>query len=132
MVSNKCWTDGARALYSDIGQSNFGTGELRHKKFGTNFEKFHLLRHKSLTSAHVIFFHGAEVNIPIELGAEVNIGCRSPQVGAEVTRAEHRLLPLFKRPSSFPSLHRALSETVNFELDSSIKIVIFDIFVNLT
>ena len=58
--------------------------ELR-VNFGTNFEKFHLLRHKSLTSAHVIFLHGAEVNIPIELGAEVNTGCRSPQVGAEVT-----------------------------------------------
>ena len=42
--------------------------ELR-VNFGTNFEKFHLLRHKSLTSAHVIFLHGAEVNIPIELGA---------------------------------------------------------------
>ena len=47
--------------------------ELRHK-----FRKI------SLTSAHVIFLHGAEINIPIELGAEVNIGCRSPQVGAEV------------------------------------------------
>ena len=44
----------------------------------------HQFRKISLTSAHVIFFHGAEVNIPIELGAEVNIGCRSPQVGAEV------------------------------------------------
>ena len=54
--------------------------ELRHK-----FRKI------SLTSAHVIFLHGAEVNIPIELGAEVNTGCRSQQVGAEVTRAEHRL-----------------------------------------
>ena len=39
---------------------------------------------------------------------------------------------MFKRPSSSRSLHRSLSETVNFELDSSIKIVIFDIFVNLT
>ena len=27
----------------------------------------------------------------MELGAEVNIRWRSPQVGAEVTRAEHRL-----------------------------------------
>ena len=27
----------------------------------------------------------------MELGAEINIRCRSPQVGAEVTRAEHRL-----------------------------------------
>ena len=26
---------------TSIGQSNFGTGELRHKNFGTNFEKFH-------------------------------------------------------------------------------------------
>ena len=25
----------------NVGQSNFGTGELRHKNFGTNFEKFH-------------------------------------------------------------------------------------------
>ena len=47
------------------------------------------------TSAQVInfdtlLFHGAEVNISIKLGAEVNIRCRSPQLGAEVTRAEHR------------------------------------------
>ena len=28
--------------------------------------------------------HYAEVNIPMKLGAEVNIRCRSPQVGAEV------------------------------------------------
>ena len=54
--------------------------------FGTNS-----FRHKSLTSAHVILLHYAEVNIPMELSAEVNIRCRSPQVGAEVTRAEHRL-----------------------------------------
>ena len=27
----------------------------------------------------------------MELGAEVNVRCRSPQVGAEVTYAEHRL-----------------------------------------
>ena len=47
--------------------------------FGTN-----QFRHKSLTSAHVILLHYAEVNIPMELGAEVNIRCRSPQVGAEV------------------------------------------------
>ena len=49
------------------------------------------LRHKSLTSAHVILLHGAEVNISIKLGAEVSIRCRSPQIGAEVTHAEHRL-----------------------------------------
>ena len=58
--------------------------------FGTNFEKFHLLRHK-LTSVQVINFgtrlivsHGAVVYIPILLGAEVNIWCRGPQVGAEI------------------------------------------------
>ena len=50
----------------------------------------------SSTSAQVINFdlillHGAEVNISIELGAEVNISCRSSQHGAEVTRGEHRL-----------------------------------------
>ena len=50
--------------------------------FGTN-----KLRHKSLTWAHVVLLHGAEVNIWIELGAEVNILCQSPQLGAEVTRA---------------------------------------------
>ena len=33
------------------------------------------------TSAHVMLLHGAEVNIR----------CRSPQVGAELTRARHRL-----------------------------------------
>ena len=51
-----------------------------------DFVKFQVieLRHK-VTSAHVIFLHGAVVNIPIEPGAEVNVGCRSPQVGAEVT-----------------------------------------------
>jgi len=57
------------------GTETFGRGELRHKNFGTYFEKFHLLR----------------PNIPMELGAEVNIRCRSPQFDAEVTRAEHRL-----------------------------------------
>ena len=50
------------------------------------------LRHKSLTSAHEILLHGAEVNISIKLGAEVSIKCRSPQIGAEVTHAEHRLV----------------------------------------
>jgi len=35
--------------------------------------------------------HYAEVKIPMELGAEINITCRSPQIGAEVIRAEHRL-----------------------------------------
>ena len=30
--------------------------------------------------------HYAKVNIPMELGVEVNIKCRSPQVGAEVRR----------------------------------------------
>ena len=47
------------------------------------------------TSAHVINFgtrilHGAEVKISTELGAEFNIWCRSLQLSAEVTRAEHR------------------------------------------
>ena len=35
--------------------------------------------------------HYAEVKIPMELSVEINIKFRSPQVGAEVTRAEHRL-----------------------------------------
>ena len=56
--------------------------ELRHK-FRHEKSAQTSARKISLTSAHVIFLHGAEVNIPIELGAEVNIGCRSPQVGAE-------------------------------------------------
>ena len=43
------------------------------------------------TSAHVMLLHGAELYIAIEVGAEVNIRCRSPQVGAELTRAQHRL-----------------------------------------
>ena len=43
--------------------------------------KRHKFRKMSLTSAHVLIIHDAEVNI----------GCRSPQLGAEVTRAEHRL-----------------------------------------
>ena len=47
--------------------------------FGTNW-----FRHKSLTSAHVMLLHYAEVKIPMELGAEINITCRSTQVGAEV------------------------------------------------
>ena len=41
--------------------------ELRHNNFGTRF------------------LHGAEVKISIELGAEFNIWCRSPQLGPEVT-----------------------------------------------
>ena len=54
------------------------------------------LRHQIQTSAQVInvgtlLFHGAEVNISIELGVKVNNWCRSPQLGTEVTRAEHRL-----------------------------------------
>ena len=48
-----------------------------------------------------ILLHYAEVNIPMELGAEVNI--KSPNLGAEVTRAEHRLPPygLFMMGLSF-------------------------------
>ena len=46
------------------------------------------------TSAQIlknfILLHYAEVNIPVEIGAEAYIRRRSPQVGAEVTRAEHR------------------------------------------
>ena len=38
-----------------------------------------------------MLLHGAELYIVIEVGAEVNIRCRSPQVGAELTRAQHRL-----------------------------------------
>ena len=51
------------------------------------------LRHKSLTSAHVILLHGADVNISIKLDAEVNIRCRSPQLGAEVTAVPKLLVP---------------------------------------
>ena len=48
------------------------------------------------TSTQVIYFgtllfHGPEVNISIEFSAEVNIYCRSQQLGAEVTLVEHRL-----------------------------------------
>jgi len=47
--------------------------ELRHK-----FQNF------SLTSAHIIILHYAEVKIPMKLAAKVTIRCRSPQDGAEV------------------------------------------------
>ena len=40
----------------------------------------------TLTTAHVIIFHIAEVNIPMELGADWQ--CRS-YFRTEVTRAEH-------------------------------------------
>ena len=48
--------------------------ELRHKNFGTR------------TSAQAI-----NIGTLLFRSAEVNIWCRSPQPGAEVTRAEHRL-----------------------------------------
>ena len=44
--------------------------ELRHNNFGTDFENFHQLRHKSLTSALSFYM---VPNISIELGAYVNI-----------------------------------------------------------
>ena len=56
------------------------------------------------TSAQVInfgtlLFHGAQVNISIKLGAEVNIWCRSPQLGAEVTAVPKLLVPNIDCPS---------------------------------
>jgi len=63
---------------------NFGTRtSTQISKHFINFGKYKFW-HKSLTSAHVILLHYAEVNIPMELGAEINITCRSPQVGAEL------------------------------------------------
>ena len=56
-----------------------------------NFINFSI---SNFSSAHVIILHDAEVIISIELDAEVNVRCRSPQVAAEVTRAEHRF-PFF-------------------------------------
>ena len=56
------------------------------------------LRHKSLPSAHVILLHDAEVNISIELGAEVNIRYRSPQLGAELTSVPKLLMSNIDRP----------------------------------
>ena len=43
----------------------------------------------------MLSFYVAEVNIPMEFATEVNIGCRSPQFGAEVTHGEHRLTRIF-------------------------------------
>ena len=59
---------------------------IPYESYGKNrvTELRHKFRKISLTSAHVILLHYAEVNIPIELGADVNIRCRSPQVGAEI------------------------------------------------
>ena len=61
--------------------------ELRHKNFGTNFEKISLTSaqviNKSWASSHVTILHGGEVNMPTKLGAESNIWCRSPQLGDE-------------------------------------------------
>ena len=72
------------------------------------------LRHQILTSAQVnnfgtLLFHGAEVNISIELGVEVNIWCRSPQLGAEVTAVLKLLVPnidcpLYYRPRDVSDL----------------------------
>ena len=67
--------------------------ELRH-----GWTSAQELRHQIWTSAQVInfgtpLFHGAEVNISIEIGAEVNIWCRSPQVGTEVTNVPKLLVP---------------------------------------
>ena len=50
--------------------------------------------------------HYAEVNIPMELGAEISIRCRSPQVGAEVIPSRSRL----PRPDLGPD-----QEQQNFE-----------------
>ena len=78
---------------------NLGTGTSAQIpkifiNFGTN--KF---RHKPLTSAHVILFHYAQVNIPMELGAEVHR--LVPKLfRAEVTRAEHRLSQKRTPPSN--------------------------------
>ena len=57
--------------------------ELRHGWTSAQ-ELRHRFRKISLTSAQVILLHHAEVKISMELGAEINITCRSPQVGAEV------------------------------------------------
>ena len=49
------------------------------------------------TSHYVILLHGAEVNISIELGAEVNIWYRSQQLVAEVTSMPKLLVPNIDR-----------------------------------
>ena len=67
------------------------TGKRTSAQISKNFINFvtNKLRPKSLTSAHVIILHGAEVNIRIELGAEVtsvskflvpNIDCPDQQM----------------------------------------------------
>ena len=68
------------------------------------------LRQMPLTSARIILLHYAEVKIPIELGAEVNIRCRSPQVGAEVIPCRSYSC----RTSIAPSEREALSERAYF------------------
>ena len=63
----------------------------------------------------------AEVHIPIELGAEVNIRCRSPQVGAEVIRAEHRTVSTrWKQNFSKPNgkHHKRAGSIMHFEFTS--------------
>ena len=65
--------------------------ELRHGWTSAQ-ELRHKFRKISLTSAHVILLHRAEITISIELGAEVNIRCRSPLVGAEVTSVSKLLV----------------------------------------
>ena len=51
--------------------------ELRHQNFGT--------KSKPVINFGTSLLQGAEVNNSIELGTEVNIWCRSSQLGAEVT-----------------------------------------------
>ena len=67
-------------------RGEFRVTELRHK-----------FRKLSLTSAHVILLHYAEVNIPMELGAEVH------RLVPKLFRAEHRLprrIHLYFQPCS--------------------------------
>ena len=78
-------------------------------KLGAEVQRVNELRHKNI---------GAKYKISIELGAEFNIWCRSPQLGADVTAVSKLLVPniycpkivekikLSPRPEKYPVLVR--------------------------
>ena len=71
------------------------TGKRTAAQISKNFINFvtNKLRSKSLTSAHVIILHGAEVNIPIGLSAEVTSVPKLlvPIINCPNIRHQHRL-----------------------------------------
>ena len=61
-----------------------------------------------------LLIHGAKVNISIELGDEVNIWCRSPQLGAEVTAVRKLLVPNIDCPVHKVQFKTNKYDSINF------------------